>query len=236
MEYSLCTLLLISFTSALLISPQALGHFEFPDLIPDFSGGNFGVLDEVPSPASAPAPSLSAPEPSASAPAQEAKGENAGGVRMPVVSAVLKKICDATENPALCSETILSHVPGGQVDPVLALKTEIQAALNVTAKATEEIKGLLDQASQSHAMTECLQVCAENYDLAQDSLMKATEAVDSHDLDMLNSYLSSVIDDIGTCDDTFAEFPGVEFPLKDKLVSTVHQLADNCLDISTLLA
>lgn len=231
MEFNLCTLLLISFTSTLLLSPQVLGDFQLPNLLSDLTGATFKIPEPTPSasvPASAPNASPWAP-----APAQN-ENENEGGITLPVISAALKKICEVTENPGLCSDSIVAHVDG-QVDPVSALKTEIQAALNLTVKATEQIKSLVHQESQSHMLKECLQVCVENYEVAQDDLKQALVALDSHDMGLLRSVLSSVITDIGTCDDTFAEAPGVELPLKDELVETLHNLADNCMDISTLL-
>ncbi|KAF3436551.1 hypothetical protein FNV43_RR23643 [Rhamnella rubrinervis] len=238
MEFNLCTVLLISFTSTLLLSPQALGDFQFPDLLPDLTGVTFNTDEPTPSarvPASAPNASPSAPAPAPAQNENNNENENEGGVStLPFVRSAVKKICGVTENPALCSESIVPHMDG-QVDPVSALKTEIQAALNLTVKATEQIKSLAQQESQSHMLKECLQVCIENYEVAQEDLKQAMVALDSHDMGLLRSVLSSVITDIGTCDDTFAEAPAIELPLKDELVKTLHELADNCMDISSLL-
>lgn len=123
----------------------------------------------------------------------------------------------------------------GQADPVAVLKTEIHAALNLTQRAVTVMKSMVEDASTSSMMTECLKVCVESYGYAVDDLKQAMKAMNEHDMGLLKSVLSSVITEIGTCDDTFAETQGLELPLQEEVVGTMHKLADNCMDISTLL-
>ncbi|KAH7516962.1 pectinesterase inhibitor [Ziziphus jujuba] len=240
MAFSSCTLLLITFSSILLLSPQALGDFsilpKLPFNIPLISNSD-----------SAPAAIPVAAQVPVSAPAPKASSEDQSITTQPItnpfssvvpnpsaVDPVVKKICDVTENPDLCSNSIVPFMHG-QADPVAVLKTEIHAALNITQRAVTVMKNMLEDATASSMMSECLGVCVENYGYAVDDLKQAMKAMEAHDMGLLKSVLSSVITDIGTCDDAFAETQGLELPLQEEVVGTMHKLANNCMDISTLL-
>ncbi|XP_062099840.1 uncharacterized protein LOC133805668 [Humulus lupulus] len=147
--------------------------------------------------------------------------------------ASINKICSVTQDPKLCAESILPHVRG-HVDPVMALQTEINIFIGTMGKGITEMKAALKHSSTGTTTADCLRLCLDMYSTARMDLKQALQAIKSHDIGLLNSLLSGVITNIGTCDDTVSE-SGEELPLDTDLVNTIHKLADNCMDISAVL-
>lgn len=120
------------------------------------------------------------------------------------------------------------------MDPVMALQTEIKTFVGIMGTGITGMKAALKHSSTGTSTADCLRLCLDMYDTARMDLKQALEAINSHDIGLLNSLLSGVITNIGTCDDALSE-SGEELPLDTKLVDTIHKLADNCMDISAVL-
>ncbi|KAM1058309.1 hypothetical protein EV2_032382 [Malus domestica] len=150
---------------------------------------------------------------------------------IPQVDAALEKICAKTDNPVLCSSTILPFEHGA-ADPISALQIEIKACLNRMQQALAQFKKL---GGLSASDMSTVQVCQEEYESAVDDLNGATDAIVAHDVGTIQTRLSGVITYLGTCDDAVAESPGFKLPFKDEDVVTLRKLASNCMAISTLL-
>ncbi|XP_022155317.1 uncharacterized protein LOC111022449 [Momordica charantia] len=147
----------------------------------------------------------------------------------------LSKICSNTDNPQLCTKSISTHLKPGtnQIDPVSALKTEIGESIIKVQNAMERARELRKDPSTSKLANVCLATCLDTYNLAIFDLKKVLESIEHHDAGTMESYLSAVLSNIGTCDDSFAEM-GLVSPL-DNLAIELNKFASNCLAISKML-
>ncbi|KAG7018024.1 hypothetical protein SDJN02_19890, partial [Cucurbita argyrosperma subsp. argyrosperma] len=145
----------------------------------------------------------------------------------------LVQICDVTSNPKLCESSISSSIHGSTVNPVSALKTEIQLSIKEVEDAIAVLKKLDKESGLTNAEDSCYDTCLENFDMAIDDLRTATEAIDVNDVGRMESALTAVLTDLVTCDDTFLEM-GVDSPLDDLSIK-MNKYASNCLAISKLL-
>lgn len=143
------------------------------------------------------------------------------------------QICDVTSNPKLCESSISSSIHESTVNPVSALKTEIQLSIKEVENAIAVLKKLYKESGSTKAEDACYDTCLENFDMAIDDLRTATEAIDVNDVGRMQSALTAVLTDLVTCDDTFVEM-GVDSPL-DYLSIKMSKYASNCLAISKLL-
>ncbi|KAL5561025.1 hypothetical protein UlMin_030772 [Ulmus minor] len=225
MELNFGTLLFISFSSTVLLLFPATQCNTIP----------VSYISEVPAASPAPGPSFDPKFPSVSTFFIPQSLSRAAPRSNPHSGkAALSKLCAYTENPKLCVSSILPRMNGVTVDPVFALEIEIKTFLVLIDKAIAELNKVDKDPSTSAKSRKCLDVCLEIYNSARDDLTDAHEAIAAHDMELLQSELSGSITDLGTCEDTFEEM-GIELPLDKDLVKTLHELADNCMDISELL-
>ncbi|XP_022983975.1 uncharacterized protein LOC111482436 [Cucurbita maxima] len=164
---------------------------------------------------------------------QKSEGKSSsksGSSREPIE---LVQICDVTSNPKLCQSSISSSIHESTVNPVSALKTEIEQSIKEVENAIAVLKKLDKESGSTKAEDSCYDTCLENFDMAIEDLRTATEAIDVNDVGRMESALTAVLTDLVTCDDTFVEM-GVDSPL-DHLSIKMNKYASNCLAISKLL-
>ncbi|KAF8401323.1 hypothetical protein HHK36_012257 [Tetracentron sinense] len=150
-----------------------------------------------------------------------------------VVDPAIKKICDATDNPALCISAVVPHLTG-KVDPLAVLEMMIKACINKAQFAMALATRIAKSPTTPSAIASYLDACKDSYSDAMDNLQSATDAISTRDTGTMNSMLSAALTDFGTCEDGFAETPGVNSPMAewDDMLS---KLASNCLAIVSLL-
>ncbi|KDP28269.1 hypothetical protein JCGZ_14040 [Jatropha curcas] len=154
-------------------------------------------------------------------------------VPLPTKNPVLKKICDSTSHPEECMSSITPYQTG-ESDPVSVLKMEMQALRKGFEKAIAKADSLNEDPSTSEMIRSCIDTCLEIYDTALYDLDDALEAVSSHDIDKLKTFLSATVSDISTCEEAFQEEPGAESPLKE-FDDELDKLASNNLAIVNAL-
>ncbi|KAK9282033.1 hypothetical protein L1049_004945 [Liquidambar formosana] len=149
------------------------------------------------------------------------------------IDPAIKKVCRATDHPSLCFSTITPYL-GGKTNPASILKMEIKACANQTKAALAMATKIANDPSTTSITAECLETCQENYSDAIDNLKSAVDAIATHDVGTMNSMLSAALTDFTTCEDGFAEMPGVKSPMA-KFDDTLTKLASNCLAIVSLI-
>ncbi|OIT20082.1 PREDICTED: uncharacterized protein LOC109220654 [Nicotiana attenuata] len=122
----------------------------------------------------------------------------------------IKKICDNTDYPDLCTATVAPFMRGGAVN--------VQKALEVAMKASDQFAKLgfaaVKRASESPATPpntkKMLKTCLDSWDTVLYNYEQATEALRIHDSGRMSTMLSAAITDISDCEDAFE---GVISPL-----------------------
>ncbi|CAJ1875106.1 unnamed protein product [Sphenostylis stenocarpa] len=139
------------------------------------------------------------------------------------------EFCKGTENPTLCSETIAPHIQG-PFDPIKALEVEMKATLNQSLKVTEFISDALANPNTDKRARGALSICKSQYKSIKGTIKEALELLEQQNVVDAYYKFSSVLSDQSTCEDAFAESPGVTIPFAEDSIG-VLDLGGNCLAI-----
>ncbi|XLT61203.1 hypothetical protein HN873_017727 [Arachis hypogaea] len=138
--------------------------------------------------------------------------------------------CNGIQNPDFCAETIAPFVKG-KFDPIKALETQMNAALNHSLEVVAEIaKSLKDHATPKKAMA-ALSICKECYDNAVDAINESLELVNQDNVIDAYYRFSSAASYRGTCDDAFVESPGAINPISKEAINAASQFISKSLVI-----
>ncbi|XP_010931743.1 uncharacterized protein [Elaeis guineensis] len=139
-------------------------------------------------------------------------------------------MCRHTDYQDLCLSSISALLPAfATIDAKTLLTLEMKACRYHTEIARTEAAKLANDSSNPSI----LQSCTENYDDALDNLDSAAKALAEGDKGTLNSMLSALIDDYGTCEDGFTEMAATS-PMAS-YDDTLTKLASNCLALAALI-
>ncbi|KAI4329797.1 hypothetical protein MLD38_028142 [Melastoma candidum] len=142
---------------------------------------------------------------------------------------LISKLCSKTDYVTLCISSVKKNIKG-QHTGVSVLNAEIDAAANSTKEALAKATTLYKSAS-SKVEKEILGTCQEMYGDAIDEAVDAKAAIKAHDSASLNSYLSALLTDVETCEDTYSDFSRAS-PLKE-LDDLIRNLGSNCFKIAS---
>ncbi|EOA34730.1 hypothetical protein CARUB_v10022301mg [Capsella rubella] len=129
--------------------------------------------------------------------------------------------CSVSDFKVLCRSVVK-----GQKNVNAATEVSIRELMKRTIKAKEAAK--IGRKSGGG-----LKTCYSNYDSALDNLQKALKNIKQNDGFSLNINLSASLTDFDTCNDAMAGGKGSNVFAKS--TSTLHEMADNCLALSTLV-
>ncbi|CAM8889705.1 unnamed protein product [Rhodiola kirilowii] len=228
-EYKPNVLLVVTFASTFFFALSAdaswLSRFSFFPSHLQIQASSFSPNLQ---PAQAPAPLLSSPAPAPSP--QEQAAHSPSQTQTVTISPddpTLGDICDKTDYPTLCRSSVFPFLHN-KVDHLSVIKLSIDACINHTQAAIHKASELANNPDTS----EIIQVCQESYATAVDELKESALALASRDLGTFRTKMSSVITNIGTCDETFGEDPEMESssPLT-AIDQTITRLASNILAI-----
>ncbi|KAK6930270.1 Pectinesterase inhibitor domain [Dillenia turbinata] len=154
-----------------------------------------------------------------------------------MVDPKIKKICESTDYPQICLSTIGPFLTG-KTDTISVLEIVIKACVQHAKLALKAAKQLSKKSGVSQILSSGADVCRENFEDALDNLQRAMDAIPGKDIGTINSMLSAVVTDAGSCEDAFQEGPvpdsDEEPPMKiyyDKL----SKMASNCLAVASLI-
>ncbi|XP_015087492.1 pectinesterase inhibitor 3-like [Solanum pennellii] len=144
---------------------------------------------------------------------------------------IIKKICDNTDYPDVCTTTVAPFMRGGIIN--------VQNVLQVAMKQSDAFAKLgfaaFKRASESPITPprtkKLLKTCLDSWDTVLYNYEEALEALRTHDSGRMNSMLSAAITDISDCQDAFE---GIITPMSgysDKMT----KLTSNCLAIGSQL-
>ncbi|KAG1365298.1 putative Pectinesterase inhibitor 4 [Cocos nucifera] len=140
-------------------------------------------------------------------------------------------MCHHTDYPDLCLSSISPLLPAfGTIDAKTLLTLEMKACRSYTETARTQAAKL---ANENPSVASILQSCTENYEDAFDDLDSSAEALAEGDKGTLNSMLSALLDDYGTCEDGFTEMSATS-PMAS-YDDTLTKLASNCLALADLV-
>ncbi|KAJ6972824.1 hypothetical protein D5086_026209 [Populus alba] len=126
----------------------------------------------------------------------------------------LTKICGLTDHPAECIAAIAPLLTG-RTDPISVLKMGMQALHKSFEEATAVAAKLNKDPSSSAVVKDSLDTCLESFDSGMSDLNDALIAISSHDIGKLSTMLSATITYPDTCEEAFAEQPGLHSPMKE---------------------
>ncbi|XP_078446779.1 pectinesterase inhibitor-like [Wolffia australiana] len=207
---------IILLTAEALCAPRAVGNPVYP-----FLGGPATTPPAEPSPSPPPPPAPSQPPAPLS----------------PALTAILKQLCNHTDNPVLCFSSVVPFIvpgPDKAVDVSNLLEMQIKACAAKTQEAREAATKIAANPAAGKLLVAVLQTCTDSYDDAIDNLGSASKALAARDLGTLNSMLSAAMTDYSTCEDGFAETPGLISPMAG-FDDVLARLSSNCLALSELL-
>jgi pectinesterase inhibitor-like protein len=245
-------LLLLLFSSHLQTSQETMGgakNWQMPLIISFFSliffnsaqalcvprnSSNHHAFPPSHSPPKADPPTshISAPSPSAYPPSFSPQGQpSTAPWGSPSISPhlptnpAIKKICDATDYPALCLSSI-APFPVGKTDPLSVLELAVRASIQHTTKGLAKATYLAAGANSSESILDCKDI----YDEALDNFQNAMDAIHPRDIGTVNTMLSAALTDFDTCEDGFdGESPFSSYDDKGT------KLASICLAIASLV-
>ncbi|KAK4737586.1 hypothetical protein R3W88_001283 [Solanum pinnatisectum] len=144
---------------------------------------------------------------------------------------IIKKICDNTDYPDLCTTTIAPFMRGGIIN--------VQNVLQVAMKQSDAFAKLgfatFKRASESPVTPprtkKLLKTCLDSWDTVLYNYEEALEALRIHDSGRMNSMLSAAITDISDCEDAFE---GVITPMSG-YSDRMTKMTSNCLAIGSQL-
>ncbi|KAJ7980386.1 pectinesterase inhibitor-like [Quillaja saponaria] len=146
----------------------------------------------------------------------------------------LKKICDTTDYPDICLNTISPLVPG-KTDALSVLHVAIKAAVEhvkLAQTAATKLSTLTTTAdTRSSSSASGIKECKDTYNDALDNFQSAMDAIQRHDIGTINTMLSAAVTDFSQCEDAFQ---GLNSPLLD-IDDKLHKMTSNCLAIASLM-
>ncbi|KAA8527375.1 hypothetical protein F0562_034910 [Nyssa sinensis] len=148
----------------------------------------------------------------------------------------VKKICDSTDNSALCQSSISPYLLDSKAvaSPSLVLKMAIQASTDQTKTAISSITTMAGLPTTPPDTVSILNECKEGYNDALENFQSAMDALLAGDIGTMTSMLSAAITDYGDCEELFFEESAAS-PLVDHS-KTLMNMVGNCLAISNLIA
>ncbi|CAL1379461.1 unnamed protein product [Linum trigynum] len=145
-----------------------------------------------------------------------------------------QKVCGSTRFPKDCLSSI-SPFFTGNTDPASILKMEVQAVRKGFTTAIAKVKQMKKD-SEGKWNKSALDTCVENFNNGIKDLDSALEAINNHNIDSLQTILSSVLTYVTTCEDAMAEDPDSgELPNITNMEQKLTNLASNSLDIADQL-
>ncbi|CAK8572708.1 unnamed protein product [Lathyrus sativus] len=141
----------------------------------------------------------------------------------------IAQLCIDGENIALCAETILKQMTG-PFDPLKALEIAVDATLDQAMTVAGTIDELLRDPSTDKKAMDALGVCEEEYDDMLDAIEETVDLLQNQNIVDAYYKFNSVLSLKSTCDDAFAESPGVTMPFSQDS-QILFQLGGNCLGI-----
>ena len=172
-----------------------------------------GPALSFPSPAPIQAP-LPPTDPSPSPPPPVSPTKSKSILPPPSNNYALTKICGLTDHPAECIAAIAPLLTG-RTDPISVLKMGMQALHKSFEEATAVAAKLNKDPSSSAVVKDSLDTCLESFDSGMSDLNDALIAISSHDIGKLSTMLSATITYPDTCEEAFAEQPGLDSPMKE---------------------
>ncbi|PHU29728.1 hypothetical protein BC332_01821 [Capsicum chinense] len=143
----------------------------------------------------------------------------------------IKEICDNTDYPDLCTETIFPLMRGNAIN--------VQNVLQVAMKASDQFAKLafatFKRASESPATPPktktMLKTCLDSWDTVAYNYKQAIQALHIHDSGRMSTMLSAAITDISDCEDAFED---VVSPM-NAYGERMTKMTSNCLAIVSQL-
>lgn len=144
---------------------------------------------------------------------------------------IIKKICDNTDYPDLCTATVAPFMRGTIIN--------VQNVLQVAMKQSDAFAKLgfatFKRASESPAIPpktkKMLKTCLDSWDTVLYNYEEAIEALRIHDSGRMSTMLSAAITDISDCEDAFE---GVITPMSG-YSERMTKMTSNCLAIISQL-
>ncbi|XP_057957294.1 vegetative cell wall protein gp1 [Malania oleifera] len=170
----------------------------------------------------APSPVLNSPSPS---PGTTSPSANFQPLHAQAANPAIKKICDSTDYPEICSSTIAPFLTG-KTDALSVLETAIRAVITnarLALAASKSFPAISDSPG--------LETCNDSYNDALDNLLDSMDSLATKDIGTVNSMLSAVITDIEACIDAFSG-SNSPFGIFDE---KVKKMTSNCLAIASLV-
>ncbi|KAL3508156.1 hypothetical protein ACH5RR_033538 [Cinchona calisaya] len=158
--------------------------------------------------------------------------ESAAVLSLGNVDPEIKKICDSTDYPSLCLNTIAPYLHGS-TNEFSVLEVAIKAGNEYAKFALSTIRKLASTPGTPHEIVSILNDCKDSYEDVLYNFQKAMTALPERDIGTMNTMLSAVLTDAGDCEDAFAgaNFPSPMSNFGEKLIN----MTSNCLAIVSLI-
>ncbi|KAB2014642.1 hypothetical protein ES319_D09G240700v1 [Gossypium barbadense] len=148
-----------------------------------------------------------------------------------VIDPKLQQICDKTDNPVECLITTIPFLRKKvAINPVSILNIEVEAIDIKTKEALDKASKLLLSSSNSKPITNCFNICINNYKSILESKHRILDAISIGDDKQLRVELSSNVDKIYHCEDAFEE-ANVKSPITE-VNSLLGKMITNSLTIT----
>ncbi|CAA0834259.1 Unknown protein [Striga hermonthica] len=144
----------------------------------------------------------------------------------------VKEICNSTDHPELCLDTLVPRLDGNYDIPIV-LEVSMRVGADLARTGLSVAKKVVDGSVGPPELASVLRDCRDMYDEAVYNFESAIDAFPRRDKGTMSTMLSAVITDIGDCEDGLARF-GDESPFTD-VAEKVKNTASNCLAIVSLL-
>lgn len=143
------------------------------------------------------------------------------------VDPIIKKICDNTDYPDLCTATVSPFMRGS----IINVQNVLQVALKQSSAFAKLGFATFKRASESRftppKTKKMLKACLDSWDSALYNYEKAIEALRIHDSGRMSTMLSAAITDISDCEDAFE---GLISPMSG-YSQRMTKMTSNCLAI-----
>ncbi|XP_068641774.1 putative invertase inhibitor [Aristolochia californica] len=150
-------------------------------------------------------------------------------------SANLATVCKKADHQDLCYSAAKHIFKTETITPAGATKASILVTLDSTKQAKNMATTMTVKVKSKDSMESAnFNVCLQLYDDAIRNLQKSLENLSDGALSDLKINLSAVLTDYSTCDDAFAEVPGLASPL-GKINSQLNMLTRNNLALASVL-
>ncbi|KAK6138794.1 hypothetical protein DH2020_027458 [Rehmannia glutinosa] len=148
------------------------------------------------------------------------------------VNPKVKEICDSTDHPSLCLDTVVPLLNGATDVPSV-----LEAAISVSSKLAQVGLSLAKKFAETPGappeLVSALQDCQDSYDSVVYNFQNTFDAFPKRDIGTMNSMLSAVITNVGDCEDVFSK-SGEDSPFSN-IADRLTNMTSNCLAIISLL-